>query len=88
MKREVIFNELKALMVRMFELDPDDVTPDARLYQDLDLDSIDAVDMMVHLKKSTGRDIKPEVFKEVKTVGDIVTVLEGLLKDVDDVRIN
>jgi len=46
--------------------------PDADLAQDLDLDSIDAVDLVVELQKLTGRKIKPEEFKTVRTVGDVV----------------
>ncbi|MEG9083322.1 acyl carrier protein, partial [Escherichia coli] len=53
----------------------------ARLYEDLDLDSIDAVDMVVNLQKKTGHKIKPETFKAVRTVQDIVDVVEQLQRD-------
>ena len=54
---------------------------EARLYDDLDLDSIDAVDMVVHLQKKTGHKIKPDTFKAVRTVQDVVDVVEQLQRE-------
>jgi acyl carrier protein len=48
----------------MFELDRSKITPDANLYSDLDIDSIDAVDIEVRLKEVTGKRMQPEVFKK------------------------
>lgn len=48
---------------------------ESRLVEDLDLDSIDAVDMIVHLQNMIGKRIKPEAFKSVRTVGDVVDVI-------------
>ena len=50
-------------MVEMFEIDEEAITLEARLYEDLDFDSIDAVDMTVRLKEMTGKAVKPEDFK-------------------------
>jgi acyl carrier protein len=77
----VLYQEITALLVQLFDLSPDQITPDARLYEDLELDSIDAVDMVVHLQKQTGQKVKPEVFKSVRTVQDVVQVVEQLLQD-------
>jgi acyl carrier protein len=63
----------------MFELDKAKITPQANLYTDLDIDSIDAVDLAVKLKQLTGKRLQPDVFKSVRTVQDIVNALEGLL---------
>ena len=68
-------------MSDMFELDPDALSEDAKLYEELDIDSIDAVDLIVELKAYTGRKIGPEDFKNVRTVGDLVTALDKLLND-------
>ena len=76
----VLLNEISVLLVQLFDLDPALVRPEARLYEDLDLDSIDAVDMVVHLQKKTGRKVRPEVFKSVRTVQDVVGVVESLLQ--------
>jgi len=80
-EQETIYQEVSALLIKLFELDPKDITPQARLYEDLDLDSIDAVDMVVNLQKKTGHKIKPETFKAVRTVQDIVDVVEQLQRE-------
>ncbi|EPW3924535.1 acyl carrier protein [Enterobacter sp. BIDMC92] len=79
--QETIYQEVSALLIKLFELNPEDITPQARLYEDLDLDSIDAVDMVVNLQKKTGHKIKPETFKAVRTVQDIVDVVEQLQRE-------
>ena len=78
MNKDDIYQEVTGLLVKLFELSPEQVTPQARLYEDLDLDSIDAVDMVVHLQKRTGKKIKPEDFKTVRTVQDVVDAVERL----------
>ena len=72
------FSRLKDLLAKEFDIEPDAISPDARLAEDLDLDSIDAIDMIVRLKEITGKKVPPERFKEVRTVGDIVEVLDSL----------
>ena len=67
--------------MNVFEIDPQDITPEARLYEDLELDSIDAIDMIVHLQKKIGKKIKPEEFKTVRTVQDVVDAVERLFKE-------
>ena len=79
--QHAIYEEVSALLVKLFELDPQDIHPQARLYEDLELDSIDAIDMIVHLQKKTGNKIKPEEFKAVRTVQDVVDAVERLLKE-------
>lgn len=54
-EQETIYQEVCGLLTRLFEIDPQDITPEARLYEDLELDSIDAVDMIVHLQKKRAR---------------------------------
>ncbi|AYN26754.1 MULTISPECIES: acyl carrier protein [Buttiauxella] len=78
MKKEDIYQEVTGLLVKLFELSPEQITPQSRLYEDLDLDSIDAVDMVVHLQKRSGKKIKPEDFKSVRTVQDVVDAVERL----------
>ncbi|MGK7245472.1 acyl carrier protein [Buttiauxella agrestis] len=78
MNKDDIYQEVTGLLVKLFELSPEQITPQARLYEDLDIDSIDAVDMVVHLQKRTGKKIKPEDFKTVRTVQDVVDAVERL----------
>lgn len=77
--QEKIYQQIAKVLEELFEIDPDDIHPEANLYQDLDIDSIDAVDLVVELKKMTGKKIKPEDFKSVRTVQDVVTEVEKLL---------
>jgi acyl carrier protein len=67
-----IESQLRRYLVEMFEVSPEKITRDARLFEDLDLDSIDAVDLIVMLQDLTGRKFKPEEFKSVRTVGDLI----------------
>jgi len=80
MDKQEIYLQIQALLVKLFELDVDDIKPESRLYEELELDSIDAVDLVVHLQKTTGKKIKPEMFKSVRTVQDVVDAIDALLK--------
>ncbi len=75
-----MLTEIQKLMEELFEINPDDVTLETKLVEDLDLDSIDAVDMIVHLQNMVGARIKPEDFKSVRTVGDVIDVLTALVE--------
>lgn len=70
--QESIYKHLSDTMVKLFEIDADDIRPDALLVEDLDVDSIDAVDLAVELQELTGSKIQPDDFKEIRTVQDIV----------------
>ena len=76
---EEIHQRLQLVMQELFELDPQQVTLQARLYEDLDIDSIDAVDLVVELKKITGKKLQQEDFKSVRTVQDVVDATSRLL---------
>lgn len=76
--REDIFNHLRDVLVELFELQPEQITLAANLYQDLDIDSIDAVDLILKLKEYTGQKIQPQAFKHVRTVGDVVDAVHAL----------
>jgi len=79
--REEIFVSVKSILVEHFELEEEAITMDARLYEDLDLDSIDAVDMIVELKRMTGKSMEPEAFKQVRTVADVVAAVLKLVNE-------
>ncbi|TPG55769.1 acyl carrier protein [Ewingella americana] len=79
MQKHEIYQQVTILLVKLFEIDEGDVKPEALLYDDLDLDSIDAVDLVVHLQRVTGTKIKPEMFKSVRTVQDVVDAIDELL---------
>ena len=79
--RNQVFDQVKNVLVELFELDEDDIQPQTNLYTELDLDSIDAVDLVVHLQNMTGQKIKPEEFKAVRTVDDVVDAVIELVKE-------
>jgi acyl carrier protein len=70
--KEDIAAVLSRYLQDLFDLPAEKITPDARLGEDLDLDSIDAVDLVVKLQEYTGRKILPSEFKTVRTIGDVV----------------
>ena len=77
--RDAVFSELRATLVEMFELDPARITPGARLYDDLEIDSIDAIDLMERLHRQTGRKVATERFRSVRTVSDLVDTVHQLV---------
>ena len=78
--REATFAQVRKTLVELFELDADEITPDARLYEDLDIDSIDAVDLVVELKRYTGKRLNPEDFKSVRTIDDVVNAVDRIMQ--------
>jgi|TARA_Y100001968_G_scaffold324701_1_gene364573 acyl carrier protein len=77
-EKENILAQVRETLVELFDLEPSDVVPEAKLYEDLDIDSIDAVDLLIDLKKSTNVDLTPAQFKQVRTIQDVVDVLAEL----------
>jgi acyl carrier protein len=75
MSRDELFVWVADLLADMFELDRSTLTAGSNLYADLDIDSIDAVDLAVKLKQMTGKRLQPEVFKTIRTIGDVVDAL-------------
>lgn len=78
MKREELFRHVKETLVEEFECDESMIVPEARFYEDLDLDSIDAVDLIVRLRNERNIEVSSEDFKSIQTVGDLLDVLERL----------
>ncbi len=77
--KEEIFDHTKSLMVELFEVEESKINLQSNLYEDLDIDSIDAVDLMVELKNFTGIKIEQEAFREVKTMEDVVRVVHSMV---------
>ncbi|MDM5181579.1 acyl carrier protein [Massilia sp. DJPM01] len=81
MSRDELHAWVVDLLADMFELDKSSLTADSNLYADLDIDSIDAVDLAVKLKQLTGKRLQPEVFKTIRTIGDVVNALDDLVEE-------
>ena len=80
MTREDILQKMRDLLVNEFEIEKSAVTPGAKLYDDLELDSIDAVDLLVRMKEFIPGKIDPEMFKKAVTVQDVVDILYPLVQ--------
>lgn len=81
MTKDDIFARIVEILHDTFDIDRQSVTPQARLADDLGIDSIDAVDLIVQLRPLVGRRLQPEAFKSVRTVEDVVNALFSLLAD-------
>jgi len=81
LSREDIERKLRSYLEDMFEIPAEKITPQARLYEDLDLDSIDAVDLVVKLQELTGRKLKVDEFKSVRSVGDVIDRVHAVLAE-------
>ena len=80
MTKEEIFLRIQEILTGEFEIDAASITPDAKLYQDLELDSIDAVDLLVKMKEYVQGKIEPDQFKKAITVQDVVDILYPLVQ--------
>ncbi len=76
MTREEIQQSIVEILSDSFELDPETIKPESTLYEELDLDSIDAVDIFVQLRDLTGRRPDPERAKQVRTVDELISFVE------------
>ncbi len=79
--KEDVYQQLVQILTEDFEIDAEEIKLDANLYQDLDLDSIDAVDLVVKLREITGKKISPDAFKAVRTVEDVVNEVVKLMHE-------
>jgi acyl carrier protein len=77
--KEALQRIVTEALTDLFDVEESAITPESRLYEDLDIDSIDAVDLIVRLKEKTGKKPDPEAFKNVRTVGDIVTAIHTMM---------
>jgi acyl carrier protein len=78
MDKQQIYLEIKRVLVEQFEIDESRINPDALLYEELEIDSIDAVDLLVRVKELTGKRIPPEDFQDVRTIQDVLNKLADL----------
>lgn len=75
MTKEEIFEKVQTILVDSFELDPQSVHPTAHLLDDLDLDSIDAIDLAVALQSETGLDLCETELRSLRIVQDAVDLI-------------
>ena len=78
MDNNELYNQIREFLVSQFEIPRSEISLDANLYEELDIDSIDAADLMVQIKELTGKKIPPEQFSEVRTLRDLLTTISAL----------
>ena len=78
MTKEDVLGRINDVLSGEFEIDRAKLVPEARLFEDLDLDSIDAVDLVVRLQQQTSLKVKGEDFKAIRTLGDVADVIVRL----------
>jgi acyl carrier protein len=76
--REEIFQTVRTALIELFELEAPSVVPEARFDDDLEIDSIDAVDLIDHLSRIFERRVSPRDFRTVRTVQDLIDTIERL----------
>ncbi len=77
--KEEILEKLTNILVEDFEIDKASITPQAKLFEDLELDSIDAVDLAVKIQNFTQKKLAPNEFKQIRTIEDVVNAVKKLL---------
>ena len=75
-------DQLRRMMVELFEIPADRIIPSARLVEDLELDSIDAIDMVVKLQELTGRRVSEDELRSLRTVADVVSLVQSCLPSI------
>ena len=78
MTKEDVLGRINDVLAGEFEIDRAKLVPEARLFEDLALDSIDAVDLVVRMQQQTSLKVKAEEFKASRTLGDVADVIVKL----------
>lgn len=83
MTKEDIYARIVQILQETFDIDAERIQPQSKLYEDLDIDSIDAVDLIVQLKPLAGKRLNAEAFKSVRTIQDVVDALYALVTEAE-----
>jgi acyl carrier protein len=83
MTKDELFKKCVDVLNETFDIPKEKIKPESRLYEELDIDSIDAVDLIVRMKPMVGKRLTPEAFKAVRTVQDVVDALHTLIHSTD-----
>ncbi len=78
LSKDDIYKHIHQVLTDLFEVDEYALKPNARLYDDLDIDSIDTIDLLIELKRLLGKNIDPQAFKSARTIEDVANVITAL----------
>lgn len=76
--KQEIQSHINGVLVDLFEIEEEKLVPEAKLYDDLDIDSIDTIDLLIELKKFVGKDIDADAFIDARTIGEVVDVIHSM----------
>ncbi|MBP0905242.1 acyl carrier protein [Mariniflexile gromovii] len=79
MTKEVIIEKINAFLIDEFEVDGEDITPEANLKDTLELDSLDFVDLVVSIESNFGVKLVGEDFINVVSLQDFYNLIENKL---------
>lgn len=82
--KEELFSKVTEVLVDHFELEQSLIKPEARLLEDLDLDSIDGIELILKLEEQYGEKVSAERLKAARTIQDVVDALEDLMRSADE----
>ena len=76
--KEQIVEHLNKALIELFEIEPERLVPQAKLYEDLDVDSIDTIDLLIELKALINADIDAKTFSDAVTIDDVATIIHNI----------
>jgi acyl carrier protein len=78
--KDEIFKWVTEILEREFDFRADELTLATDLIDDLDMDSIDAIDMTVRIEEKTGLTLTEDELKSIRTIQDTVDLVHGRLQ--------
>lgn len=73
-----MLDKIAAMLAEQLGIPASKITPESRIVDDLGADSLDVVELLMQLEDQTGKTIPDDKVSTIKTVGDIVKILEEL----------
>ncbi len=72
----MVLDKMKDILVEQLECDPEDITMESLLVDDLGADSLDAIDIVMSVEDEFKLEVPDEIIEKIETVGDIVNYIE------------
>ena len=72
----MVLDKMKDILVEQLECDPEDITMESLLVDDLGSDSLDAIDIVMSVEDTFKVEVPDEIIEKIETVGDIVNYIE------------
>jgi len=76
--KEDILKHLNSVLIELFEIEEEKLVPEAKLHEDLDIDSIDTIDLLIELKGYVDKEIDGQSFIDCKTIDDVAEIIHKM----------